>query len=82
MTNEDAIAKLEHWRFRLRLDTTDISVDTTDIIELIKKQGGMINLAVKILAKENCPSVTPGEDGCDPDGCEAHWMKELAKCKE
>ena len=42
----------------------------------------MLNRAVKILAKENCPSVTPGEDGCDPDGCEAHWMKELARCKK
>ena len=75
MTKDNAIARLARWRFGLRLDTTEI-------IELIEKQDGMINLAVKILAKENCPSVTPGEDGCDPDGCEAHWTKELAKCKE
>lgn len=75
MTKDDAIAKLEHWRFGLRLDTTGI-------IELLEKQDEMIRLAVKVMAKENCPRSEPGELECDPDGCEAHWMKELAKCKE
>ena len=78
----------------LMTDYGDISVHKTEelpqntmvfvpvLIELVDKQDKMIKRAVKILAKENCPSVTPGEDGCDPDGCEACWMKELAKCKE
>ena len=75
MTKDDAISRLEHWRFGLRLDTVGI-------IDLIKNQEVMIYHAVKILAKENCPCVTPGEDGCDPDGCESHWLKELMRCKE
>ena len=72
INSEDAIAKLKHWRFGLRLDTTEI-------IELIEKQDAMIKRAVKILAKETCPCIAPGESNCDPDGCEAHWMKELER---
>lgn len=78
----------------LMTDYGDISVHKTEelpqntmvfvpvLIELVEKQDAMIKQAVTILAKESCPCITPGENGCDPDGCEAHWMKELAKCKE
>lgn len=76
----------------LMTDYGDISVHKTKelpentlvfvpvLIELVEKQNEMIKLAVKIIAKETCPCITP--DGCDPDGCEAHWLKELKKCNE
>ena len=72
MTKDNAIAKLKHWRFGLRLDTTGI-------IELIEKRDAMLKQAVQLLAKEACPGIAPGENGCDLNGCEAHWMKELKR---